>query len=216
MSWESFYLVCFLVGIALSFLSLLAGVGKIHLPLNRHAAPIGGHHGGFRLHVPTKGASLSPKGFQRASFFNFSSGMAFLAWFGGTGYLLTKYSNVWTVFAFGIAMVSGLIAAAIVTLFLIKVLLAHDSSLDPADFDLIGVLGSVAVGIRPGGTGEVIFSQGGTRRVVGARSENGEAIARGTEVVVTRYDKGIAYVRGWKEMSGENQNSEQIGDMKKI
>lgn len=112
-------------------------------------------------------------------------------------------------------MGSGLVAATIVSLFLIKVLLAHDSSLDPADFDLVGVLGSVNVGIRAGGTGEIIFSQAGSRHVAGARSDDGSAIAKGTEVVVTRYEKGIAYVRGWEEMAGEGGSSEGMGEMKK-
>lgn len=215
MSWESFYLVCFLVGISLSLLSLLAGVGKIRLPFRWHSPGAGGHSANLPAHAHAPGAALSAKGVQRISFFNFSSVMAFLAWFGGTGYLLTRYSSIWTVLAFGMAMISGMVAAAIITLFLIKVLLAHDSTLDPADFDLIGVLGNVAVGIRPGGTGEVIFSQCGTRRVVGARSEDGRAIARGTEVIVTRYDKGIAYVRGWEEMAGETRNPGQIGNLKK-
>ena len=41
----------------------------------------------------------------------------------------------------------------------------------------------------------MIYSQEGTRRVAGARSEDGAAIPKGAEVVVTRYEKGIAYVR---------------------
>jgi hypothetical protein len=41
----------------------------------------------------------------------------------------------------------------------------------------------------------------GTRRVCGVRSEDNSAIAKGTEVVVTRYEKGIAYVRLWSDMS---------------
>jgi hypothetical protein len=43
----------------------------------------------------------------------------------------------------------------------------------------------------------------GTRRVCGARSDDGAAVAKGAEVVVTRYEKGIAYVRLWSEMSEE-------------
>jgi hypothetical protein len=65
------------------------------------------------------------------------------------------------------------------------------------------VLGKLAVPIREGGTGELIYSQMGTRRVCGARSETGTAILKGTEVVVTRYEKGIAYVRLWSELSGD-------------
>jgi membrane protein implicated in regulation of membrane protease activity len=215
MSWESFYLICFLVGLALSVLSLLAGVGKIHLSSRWHIPGANAHHAASGVHVHTGGGRPSVKGAQRVSFFNFSSIMAFLAWFGGTGYLLTRYSSLWTVVAFGVAMASGLVAAAIVSLFLIKVLLAHDSALDPADFELVGVLGTVIVGIRQGGTGELVFSQSGSRHVIGARSENGQAIAKGTEVVVTRYDKGIAYVRGWEEMAGEGGSPERMGETSK-
>ena len=34
-----------------------------------------------------------------------------------------------------------------------------------------------------------------------ARSDNGRAIAKGTEVIVTRYERGIAYVATWNELS---------------
>ena len=57
------------------------------------------------------------------------------------------------------------------------------------------------VPIRAGdGTGEIVFTHAGTRRVAGARSENGRAITKGTEVVVTRYEKGIAYVVTWSDL----------------
>ena len=80
---------------------------------------------------------------------------------------------------------------------------AREEALDPADYDMIGVLGKLSMPIRPGGTGELIYSQDGTRRVAGARAENGAAIPKGTEVMVTRYEKGIAYVRAWEELSGD-------------
>jgi hypothetical protein len=81
--------------------------------------------------------------------------------------------------------------------------MSSDEVMDPADYDMVGVLGKLSVPIREGGTGELIYSQQGTRRVCGARSENGSVMPKGTEVVVTRYDKGIAYVRLWSEMSGD-------------
>jgi hypothetical protein len=83
-------------------------------------------------------------------------------------------------------------------------LVQKDEDLDPADYDMIGVLGKVASSIRVGGTGELIYSRAGSRRCAPARSENGEEISRDTEVVVTRYEKGIAYVRRWSEMNGED------------
>jgi hypothetical protein len=61
------------------------------------------------------------------------------------------------------------------------------------------VLGKLSMPIREGGTGEIVFSQEGTRRCAGARSEDGSPIDKRTEVIVTRYEKGIAYVRRWDE-----------------
>jgi membrane protein implicated in regulation of membrane protease activity len=128
---------------------------------------------------------------------------AFLAWFGGTGYLLTRFSAVWFVAGLGLAVFSGVLGGGIVFLFLSRVLVSQEESMDPADYEMTGVLARVSVSIREQGTGEIIYSQAGTRRTCGARGEDGNAIAKGTEVMVTRYEKGIAYVRLWTEMSGE-------------
>ena len=73
--------------------------------------------------------------------------------------------------------------------------------MDPADYQMIGVLGRVTSGIREGGTGEIVYVQGGTRHAIGARSEDGAGIAKEEEVVVTRYEKGLAYVRRWKDLT---------------
>jgi hypothetical protein len=84
-------------------------------------------------------------------------------------------------------------------------LMSEEEDMDPADYEMIGVLGKLCVSIREGGTGELLYSQMGTRRVCGARSDDGSAIAKGCEVVVTRYEKGLAYVRLWSELSGEDE-----------
>ena len=190
MTWSDFYLFCFLVGFGLSVLTLLAGSVHLHLPHLHfdHGVHLGHGHGG---------------GGQSVSWFNFGTLAAFLAWFGGTGYLLEHYYGVWFAAALGIATLSGLGGAAVVFWFLAKVLMSREEALDPADFDMVGVLGHLSIPIRQGGTGELIYSQEGTRRVTGARAESGSAIAKGVEVVVTRYEKGIAYVRPWDELSGE-------------
>ena len=108
----------------------------------------------------------------------------------------------------GIALASGLIGGGIVFLFLSKVLTSEEEDMDPADYRNGRRAGHAFDSIREGGTGEMIYSQAGTRRVCGARSEEGAAIAKGVEVVVTRYEKGIAYVRLWTEMSGEETQAE--------
>jgi len=190
MTWSDFYLFCFLVGFGLSVLTLLAGSVHLHLP-HLHI-----HHGVHLGHGHAGGG-------QSVSWFNFGTLAAFLAWFGGTGYLLEHYYGVWFAAALGIATLSGLGGASAVFWFLAKVLMSREEALDPADFDMVGVLGHLSIPIRKGGTGELIYSQEGTRRVTGARAESGSAIAKGVEVVVTRYEKGIAYVRPWDELSGE-------------
>ncbi|HTO88394.1 MAG TPA: NfeD family protein [Thermoanaerobaculia bacterium] len=202
MTWESFYLLCFVVGFVLALLAFLTGV--LHWPLPDgmklphfpgHGAPLShaGHGGG--THAGDVGSAVSP--------FNFASLMAFLAWFGGAGYLLTGGGHFSHLIVLVLAAAVGLAGGAIVFVFLAKVLLRHERALEAADFDMVGVLGRVTMPIREGGTGEIVYSQGGTRRSAGARSEVGQSIARGSEVVVTRYERGIAYVRLWEELARE-------------
>ncbi len=218
MTWADFYLICFAVGFCLSFFSFVLGgarTGRLHLP--HFHAHVGGTHlphaTGPTGHAPVA-ASHAPTGTNDSgthaaahsagvSPFNFVTLTAFLAWFGGTGYLLTRYSGVWVGFGLLASITSGLIGGGIVFLFLSRVLISEDENMDPADYEMVGVLGRISSAIRAGGTGEMIYTQMGTRRVCGARSEDASAIAKGTEVVVTRYDKGIAYVRLWSEMSGD-------------
>lgn len=221
MTWSDFYLICFAVGFCFSFFSFIFGgsrFGRLHLPhFHGHGighvpvahgpvshSPVGGAKAGGTVQsggsgAAQRGVSVSP--------FNPPVLAAFLAWFGGTGYLLTRFSALWVGMGLFVAVLSGLVGGGIIFLFLSKVLISDDECLDPADFEMVGVLGRLSVPIREGGTGELIYSQAGTRRVCGARSEDGAAIAKGTEVVVTRYEKGIAYVRLWSEMSGEEDET---------
>jgi membrane protein implicated in regulation of membrane protease activity len=196
MTWATFYLVCFLVGFALSALSFLLGSlnihvhGHVHLDIGHGHAAAGHAAGGAHAH-----GSQSAD----ASWFNFGTITAFLAWFGGTGFLLTSYSGLTLGIVVALAVTAGTTGAYIMFWFIAKFLAKHDRALDARDFDMIGVLGKLSMPIREGGTGEIVFSQEGTRRCAGARSEDGSAIDKRTEVIVTRYEKGIAYVRRWDE-----------------
>src|SRR5712691_7839755 len=74
MTWADLYLICFIVGFALSLISVLGGF--FHVPGLHHAPH--GHHGHVHIshgHGHAGGAQVSP--------LNFSTITAFLAWFGG-------------------------------------------------------------------------------------------------------------------------------------
>jgi hypothetical protein len=80
---------------------------------------------------------------------------------------------------------------------------AGRGELDPRDFELKGKLARVTSSIRPGGVGEIVYEQSGARMVRAARSSSGQAIPRGTEVVVLRAEGGVGYVAPWTELYGD-------------
>jgi len=160
-------------------------------------------HFGDGLHLGDGHGDAGGDGGDGPSVLSFGTLVTFLAWFGGAGYFLSRYSTLGFLLSMGSAIVFGLAGSAIIFLFLVKISGGKLEALDPADFEMVGVLGKVNSPIRAGGTGEIVYSQAGTRRCAGARSEEAKAIPKGTEVIVTRYDKGIAYVRPWDEMTND-------------
>ncbi|MBV9342849.1 MAG: hypothetical protein JO159_18445 [Acidobacteria bacterium] len=191
MTWADFYLVCFVVGFFLSLVIFLGGGFHLHLP---HV----------HLQVPSLHTRPGHGGTSPFSPFSLITLTAFLAWFGGTGYLLARHSTILFLTALLLSLLSGTGGAALIYLFLSRVLSSPDEDLDPADFEMAGVLGKLSVPIRDGGTGEMIYSQAGTRRVCAARSDDGTPIFKGIEVIVTRYERGIAYVRRWSDLAGDD------------
>jgi membrane protein implicated in regulation of membrane protease activity len=189
MNWELFYLICFVVGFAFTAISFLTGTLHLHLHMPGH-----GHFHVGHAHGAKSGSGM-------LMFLNPMAIAVFLAWFGGTGYLLVHLRHIWVFAGLAISSLAGFAGGSIVLLFLTKVLMKHDYTLDPADFEMVGVLGSVSGVIRRGGTGEMIFEQQGVRKASAARAERDEEIARGEEVVVTRYENGVAYVRRWNELA---------------
>ena len=174
MTWPDFFVLCLAVGFLFSLLSMVSGA--VHMP-----------HFHFHLHGAT-GPVNAP------------TVAGFLMWFGAAGYLLARFADWRLLAVLGVAAVFGLVGAGMVFWFLARVLLANERPLNPVDFDMTGVLGHLSETVRPSGTGEMIFTQQGQRRGVPVRAETGQPLARGTEVIVTRYEGGIAYVRTWDEM----------------
>ncbi len=195
MTLATFYLICFLVGFGLSLVSFLGQSFHFH----GHMPHFGGHgvqgmHGGHAGHAHTGGSNASSE----VSPLNLMTFTAFLAWFGGTGYLLERYSPLWIWVILPLSIAVGL-AGAWVVLAVLRRLLAHEHALNPADYYMVGVYGHISSTVREGGVGEIVFSQEGLRKAVPVRSEDGARLEKGTEVFVTRYEKGVAYVRRWDE-----------------
>lgn len=229
MALETFYLVCFIAGFTFSLFSFIGGFshGHLHIPKSLHlgghghGGPAGGHagsagaHGGHAPHGGAHGPQAAPGGqaqqgshtpkAARGGHFPFVNPMtmaAFLTWFGGVGYL-TEHQHWVLLTGLAVSSLAGLSGASVVFWFVGKVLMGRDFSMDPADYEMVGVLGRISSGIRENGTGEMIYEQMDVRRVCAARSEIGERLEKGTEVVVTQYERGIAYVRRWEDLANE-------------
>jgi hypothetical protein len=204
MSWESFYLICFLAGLMLSVVALLGGMGHLHFGGHVHVPHIphtvaGAAHG---VSNATHAAAAGARGGMRVPWWNGFSAMIFLCWFGAAGYLLTRYSGFVAAAVLAFAAVVGVAGGAIIFAFLTRVLLPHERELTAEETEVVGAVGHISCAIQPGGTGEILYTQLGALRSAPARSEDGGPISKQEEVFVVRYERGIAYVRRWED-SGE-------------
>lgn len=182
LDWNQIYLVCFGVGLVLSILAFAGGFLHLHIGHFR----LEGHHG-----LGRNGAQLSPvNGFTL---------VAFLCWFGGTGYLLHGANLLTGTLVLLFSVLSGVAGASLVFWFLAKVLLPRERTLQSSDTQIVGAIGHLSARIPAHGVGEILYSQNGARRSAPVRAEDELAIDRGTEVVVMRFARGIAYVRRWDE-----------------
>jgi hypothetical protein len=185
------FVVCFLVGLGLSVVSFVSGLE--HVSIFDH---IFGHR--VHVHVPkaVRGAIAKKP---HVSPFNAAALTAFLAWFGGTGVVLQQVAHLTIAVTTAVAAGAGMVGASAVNRF-IGALVKREKSVET--LTMVGTIARVTMPVREGGgTGEIVFTHGGTRQVAGARSDDGRAIAKGTEVVVIRHEKGIAYVATWDELS---------------
>jgi membrane protein implicated in regulation of membrane protease activity len=198
---ETFYLICFGIGLVLSVAFFFGGFAHLHLG-HLHIGHSGLTHHGTGAHA--SGAHGGSRGLSAVNGFTLT---AFLCWFGGAGYLLHRYSIFVAPLVLLLSITSGIFGAALLWAVLFKVLIPHERVLSSEDTEMTGVLAKVSDSIRGNGSiGEILFSQTGARRCSAARSDDGRTIERGTEVVVIRYERGIAYVRPWAELESDPLN----------
>jgi len=203
---SNFFLGCFSFGLIFTVASFLLGAlgsgHHLHLPGldlggGGHGAGNLGHGGVGHEGAGHHGAYISP--------FNLSTISAFLAWFGGAGYLLTRYSNFTTAAILAVAGGAGVVGGGVIFVTLAKFIFPQLTEMRSEDYVVQGTVARISSSIAPGGTGEIVYSLGGTQHVDGARSTSGEALDRGTEVVIMKVERGIAYVERWDKFADQHQ-----------
>jgi hypothetical protein len=181
---DAVFLGAFLFGLLFAIVSIALG-----------AFDVGADHTGHIGHHETDGGH---------DYINFSVVLAFIAWFGGVGYLASNGAG-WTAAAsIVVAIAGGLFGAYLIyQVFKRFIRPAGRMELDPREYEMTGKLARVTSTIRPGGIGEIVYEQSGARMVRPARSSSGAAIPRGTEVIVLGSDRGIGSVAPWAELYGD-------------
>lgn len=201
-----FYLFCFAVGFLFVVASLLLGFSHevLHIPglggdggFDHGALDGGGHGAGGTEDGSASGHGIYHHGGEGLSPFNVTTITAFVAWFGGVGYVVRVYGGAVAAFSLGIAVIAGLVGGGIIFYLMAKVLLPGQRFLDEGEFRIEGTVAHVSIPVVRDEIGEIVYTMGGTRRSDGAKSADGSRIERGTEVVVVKYEKGIAYVEPW-------------------
>ena len=128
--------------------------------------------------------------------FNIPTIMAFLTWFGGAGYLFTRTLGLGALLSVPLALISGLVGGAIMFALLARLLWPMMSKpMSKGDYHLPGTPARVVSSIREGGVGEIVYTKAGSRFTAGARSMSERPIAKGEEVVIIKYERGLAYVQ---------------------
>ncbi|HEX8917783.1 MAG TPA: hypothetical protein VF898_04735 [Chloroflexota bacterium] len=161
-----------------------AGNGHVHLGHGHtgHAPAGQGHAGGHSAGSAMRGSMvwalswLSPLTL---------GGFALL--FGGAGLLAGG-----SAFALPIAIAAGLAGAIAIRALMDAFVRA---SVPPLSATAEGAIGEINATIRPGSSGQVSYTLEGLARNVIARAEDPKAtIPRGTQVVITRREEGVAFV----------------------
>ena len=194
----SFFVGCFAFGLLFTVVTfLLGGLGG--------TGSHGGAHGLLSGITGSHASGANGHGASNVSPFSFSTLSAFLTWFGGAGYLLTRYSPLAALAVILTALIVGAVGGALFFTAIARFIVPRLTVLNPDDFRVQGAVARVTSTIQPNGIGEIVYTLGGTRHADGARSESGELIERGTQVLILRIDRGIAYVEPWATFAQSHQ-----------
>lgn len=192
--------------------SHFAGMHGGHVGTGGHAgghsisANVAGHH--VNLDVHQVDGHVEIPGNDGPGLLNMPTLLAFLTWFGGIGYILRRSVALPGTLAVALALLSGLVGGALMFVLLARWLWPMMSKpLSSADYTLPGTSARVVSPIRAGGVGEIVYTKAGTRFTAGAKSDSGEAVALGTQVVILAYEKGIASVQDVHKLLGNSEET---------
>ena len=188
------FLAMFVFGLGFLVLSFVMGFADLDIPIP------GLEDAGLDLGDADSGAG--------ASWLNVSTVMAFITWTGGVGYLVVALTGVSQLVAIALSLLGGLAGGALVFFLMARVLWPGQTAvMRQEDFRIEGSLARVSLPMSGARIGEVVFTKGGTTRSEGARSVDGSPLTRGQEVVILRYERGIAYVEPLDKLLAERDTA---------
>ena len=190
------FLYTFLFGLVFTIISLALGVSHVA------GFDLGGGDVDVDMDVGVGGdGSSGDAGGDGPGVLNMPTIMAFVTWFGGAGYIFTRTLGTGPFIAVPFALVSGLVGGGIMFLVIARLLWPMMTRpMEKTEYKLPGTPARVVSPIRAGGTGEIVYTKAGSRFTAGARSADGKAVERGTEVVILKYERGMAYVQDVKRL----------------
>jgi len=170
------YAICLVVGLLFTLISAVAG----------HFFG-GGHEGGDLGSGGHAEAGVDSDGAPGISFFSPTVLASFVTAFGAFGLIFTHIEATQSVWASApLAVVSGGLVAGLVFMMFNTLFQKTQSSSESRVSSLIGQIASIVSPIPQDGVGEIAYVQGGTRYTAPARSENGQPIAAGKPVRISR------------------------------
>jgi membrane protein implicated in regulation of membrane protease activity len=176
----------FFFGLVFVVLSLVLGAADLDIG-HDHAGSVGA--GGHDAHWIAQ--------------LNVGSVLAFFTWFGGVAYLCRNAAGLPAVVSVAIGLGGGYLGGALVFKF-VRMLRSSGGVLDARTEQYSGRIARISSSIRAGGVGEIVYELNGVRQVSAARAANGEALPRGTDVLVLQRDRGMAIVESWTQDSAEH------------
>ncbi len=120
--------------------------------------------------------------------------MVFVTVWGGTGYVLTRFTGMNLLAVVLICTVVALLLGSLMYAVLARVMTRYDSSMNEMDYEQVGQLGYISIPAVDEAVGEMKYVLHGTMRSIGVRAETGQQLAKGDRVIILKVDKGMATV----------------------